>query len=475
MEFFRKYGTGTGADIYIPIIKRGVVDYAVGADYTPASGDVKISIDGGAAANIGTLPTAVAMGNTAYWKFVLADAELQGKKIIVTVADSATKAVEDQAFAIITFGHASAYFVADLSLANLPANVAQFGGTNGTFSGGRPEVNTTHAAGTAWNSGAIGASTLASDTITAAKIAADAITDAKVASDVTIASVTGAVGSVTGAVGSVAGNVGGNVVGTVASVVGAVGSVVGNVGGNVTGSVGSIATGGITTASFAAGAINAAAIAADAITDAKVASDVTIASVTGNVGGIAGTTTTLDALQAALNSAHGAGSWATATGFSTHSASDVWAVATRVLTAATNITSTGGTTVPQTGDSYARLGAPAGASVSADIAAAKVDTAAILDDTGTSGVVVASASKTGYALSSTGLNLVIPADPGTTEPTFAGNSTIVQWIAYFGAWSVNPVLSDANSVNLRNTANSADLAAHVVSDDGTTFTNGAAG
>lgn len=92
-----------------------------------------------------------------------------------------------------------------------------FGGTAGTFSSGRPEVNTTHAAGTAWGSGAI----------TAASIAADAITDAKVASDVTIASVTGAVGSVTG-------NVGGNVVGSVGSVVGAVGSVIGAVG-SVTG------------------------------------------------------------------------------------------------------------------------------------------------------------------------------------------------------------------------------------------------
>lgn len=37
----------------------------------------------------------------------------------------------------------------------------------------------------------------------------------------------------------------------------------------------------------------------------------------------------------------------------------------------------------QTGDNYARLGAPAGASVSADVAAMKVDTAAILVDTGT--------------------------------------------------------------------------------------------
>ena len=53
----------------------------------------------------------------------------------------------------------------------------------------------------------------------------------------------------------------------------------------------------------------------------------------------------------------GDAAWTTATGFSTHTAADVWASATRTLTAATNITSTGGTTVPQTGDSFARIGA----------------------------------------------------------------------------------------------------------------------
>ena len=37
---------------------------------------------------------------------------------------------------------------------------------------------------------------------------------------------------------------------------------------------------------------------------------------------------------------------------------------------------------PQTGDSFARLGAPAGASTAADIAAIKSDTAAVLVDTG---------------------------------------------------------------------------------------------
>src|SRR3990167_475456 len=66
---------------------------------------------------------------------------------------------------------------------------------------------------------------------------------------------------------------------------------------------------------------------------------------------------------------------------SSHSAADVWAAATRTITGGTITTYTGDT--PQTGDCYARLGAPAGVSVSADVAAVKTDTAAILVDTGT--------------------------------------------------------------------------------------------
>jgi hypothetical protein len=93
-------------------------------------------------------------------------------------------------------------------------DVDAFGGTAGTFASGRPEVNTTHAAGTAWASGAITAAVIADNAIDAGAIAADAITAAK------------------------------------------------------------IADGAIDAATFAAGAINAAAIAADAITAAKVAADV---------------------------------------------------------------------------------------------------------------------------------------------------------------------------------------------------------
>lgn len=123
----------------------------------------------------------------------------------------------------------------------LASNVTQFGGTAGTFSSGRPEVNATHFAGQTITAGAgvtIPASIASPTNITAGTITTVTnLTNAPTAGDfnatmktslnaATPASVTGAVGSVTGAVGSVTG---------------AVGSVTGNVGGNVTGSVGSLA------------------------------------------------------------------------------------------------------------------------------------------------------------------------------------------------------------------------------------------
>lgn len=197
--FNRKYGTS--AHIYLPIPKRGVVDFALGADWTPAAGDVKVSIDGGAAADITTLPTAIAMGNTAYWDFALSASETTGKKIVVTVGDAATKAVEDQFFTIETYGNASAEYPDDVSAA-------------------APDVY-----------GRLGAPAGAS--VSADIAAVNAKTTNLPASPA-------AVGSNMGTVTSVTGNVGGNVVGSVGSVTGAVGSVTGNVGGNVVGSVASV-------------------------------------------------------------------------------------------------------------------------------------------------------------------------------------------------------------------------------------------
>src|SRR5262245_28950381 len=109
----REYGVAT--HLYKPIVKRAVVDFAVNADWTPAAGDVKISKDGGAAANVTNLPTAITMGNTAMWDFSLTATEMQAKQIKITVSDSATKVVEDQFLEIETYGNASAQHAVNLN------------------------------------------------------------------------------------------------------------------------------------------------------------------------------------------------------------------------------------------------------------------------------------------------------------------------------------------------------------------------
>lgn len=137
-----------------------------------------------------------------------------------------------------------------------PANVAYFGGSAGTFaggraevntthfggaaltqSGGRPEVNTTHAAGTAWGSGAITAASIASGAITSAKFAAGAIDATAIATGAIDADALAA-DAITSA--KIADN---------------------------TITAAKINSGAITAAKFAAGAIDAAALAADAVTE----------------------------------------------------------------------------------------------------------------------------------------------------------------------------------------------------------------
>ena len=119
----------------------------------------------------------------------------------------------------------------------------------------------------------------------------------------------------------------------------------------------------------------------------------------------------------------------------------------------------------QTGDAFARLGAPAGASVSADVAAVKGETAAILDDTGTAGVVVAAGSKTGYKLASDGLDSVTATEPTGKPTTFAG------WVM----WLVQRFRrADMTATTLTvKTEAGATVTTQSVSDDGVTQSIGA--
>lgn len=294
--FLSKYGVAR--HIYIPIVKRAVVDFAVGADWTPATGDVKISKDG-VAANVTNLPTAIAMGNGAIWDFSLTATEMQAAQIVVTVVDAATKAVEDQSFIIETHGNASAQFQVDLAdsvragLTALPNAAAEATGglyTRGTGAGqvnqdanGRIDANVVTAAGTAWGSGAITAASIATDAITAAKIAADAIGASELAADAVTEIQTGLSTLTAAGVRSAVGLASANLDTQLAAVQADTDDIqtrlpAALVSGRIDASVGAMA----------ANVLTATAIAADAITDAKVASDVTIASVTGAVGSVTG-------------------------------------------------------------------------------------------------------------------------------------------------------------------------------------------
>jgi len=78
---------------------------------------------------------------------------------------------------LLVYTRPSGFSTLTIANACVDADVERFAGTAGTFSGGRPEVNTSHWAGTAVAS----ANVLIDGAITAAKIATDAITSAKVA------------------------------------------------------------------------------------------------------------------------------------------------------------------------------------------------------------------------------------------------------------------------------------------------------
>jgi hypothetical protein len=121
----RKYAAATaaGSHIRVPVIKAGAIDFAASGDWTPAAGDVKISKDGGTQANIGTLPTYT----NGAWQFQLTAAELTCKQLEIMVVDSATKAVEDQAILVETYGSFSALHWIENMASGIVRGVAQTG------------------------------------------------------------------------------------------------------------------------------------------------------------------------------------------------------------------------------------------------------------------------------------------------------------------------------------------------------------
>ena len=100
MEVQREYGVAT--TIIFPVVKAGSQDLAASGDWTPATGDTKISKDGGNVANTGSNPTAVGGTGSVLWSLSLTAAEMQANEITIQIVDSATKAIEDQVLTLTT-------------------------------------------------------------------------------------------------------------------------------------------------------------------------------------------------------------------------------------------------------------------------------------------------------------------------------------------------------------------------------------
>ena len=94
-------------------------------------------------------------------------------------------------------------------------------------------------------------------------------------------------------------------------------------------------------------------------------------------------------------------------------AAAVWAYATRILTAATNITSTGGTTVPQTGDAYAAATSAASAATTASTNATTAATAATTAST--NATTAATAATTASTNAATAVSLATDIKEVTTK------------------------------------------------------------
>lgn len=158
---------------------------------TLASGDVKISIDGGSLTNLTTLP-AVTPASSKLVKITLSQAETNGDNLTIIFSDASgaewcdltinlqtvARQIDDLAYPA-TSGRS---ITVDAS-GNANANLVNIAGSAVSTSTAQLGVNVVQAGATTWSSGAITAASIASNAITAAKVATDAIGAAQLAAD----------------------------------------------------------------------------------------------------------------------------------------------------------------------------------------------------------------------------------------------------------------------------------------------------
>ena len=125
-----------------------VLDASGVAVTTAVVGDFKISKGGGAPAALNGSAT-LTHRNTGHYSLSLTTTDTNTVGGLEVVIDKTTDACPVKEIQVVEEAVYDALFAASALgyVANAPVNVAQFGGTNGTFASGRPEVNVSHIGG----------------------------------------------------------------------------------------------------------------------------------------------------------------------------------------------------------------------------------------------------------------------------------------------------------------------------------------
>ena len=127
MVYFAKYATAWTLHGY-QLVDRATGQYKVTP--TLAAGDFKIEKDGGAAANLATLPAVEPAGGSSL-DIAFSAAELQAKHIVLRLVDAAGAEWNDDAIHIFTVGDPSAYFPFDLFSGTVALSAASQGAVTG--------------------------------------------------------------------------------------------------------------------------------------------------------------------------------------------------------------------------------------------------------------------------------------------------------------------------------------------------------
>lgn len=409
--------------------------------------DSEVSINGGTFADVTAEATEIATSSGVYFLDLTA-AEMNGDTISIIVKTTTTGA---KTTVIVMYPE---------EVGDYRVNVEQFGGTTGTFAAGRPEVNTSHVAGTTQTANDIGAD------VDAILVDTGTTLDGRIPAAL--------------------------------------------VAGRMDSSVGAMATGVIAAASFGAGAINAAAIATGAIDADAIALDAAN-EILGAISGTAdsGTTTTLvDTERTEADTDYWAGALITFTSGTLNGQSRL---VTAFNAATDTLTFAPATTVAVLTHTYrlipharvdlhlwagvvtnaliaGRVDANAqvvgdkggysigtGGIVSGSFAAGAIDAAAIAANAIGASEIAANAIDAD-ALATDAVNEIRDAirDLAMVEPTAipAVTATLRDTLSWLLVLSRNKVTQTSTTQTLRNDADAASIGTSTHSDDGTTHTRG---